>query len=312
MVLLIAMIEPPTSALYAGFIVVLYAGFPWTVLSQLSTGPMIDRISPVHRRGFAQGLNTTAMNFGQAVFPWILGILADKIGTDATMWISTGISFAAALANVPLIFVSSLKIKKAVPDWDRTIRGDTDKALVEKALSGAWIPARSLERINEARSRAGKHVLAIAVGKYEEDKKNLKNLKRHAKSDYRYYTETFFGLLGSTELDTPPKRQEMIDMFTKAEISDQRRTELEQELGRWAIDYLQDSGYFVHTSPVLFKQMMITAFPRMWRKSDATLTADNVQQWLLNFARFYAHMLEKEENPPFVRAFATSGFYAKD
>ena len=51
---LLAEIEPRTSGSFAGFIVFLYCVFPLTVISQLSTGPMLDMISPPDRRGFAQ------------------------------------------------------------------------------------------------------------------------------------------------------------------------------------------------------------------------------------------------------------------
>ena len=52
---------PPTSAIYAIYVTVMYLGFPMTVLSQLSTGPMLDRIAPANQKGFVQGLNTVSM-----------------------------------------------------------------------------------------------------------------------------------------------------------------------------------------------------------------------------------------------------------
>lgn len=60
--LYITEIDPPTTATLAGFIVMLYGIFPWTVLSQLSTGPMLDMLAPVDKRGFAQGINMTVMS----------------------------------------------------------------------------------------------------------------------------------------------------------------------------------------------------------------------------------------------------------
>ena len=52
---LIAEINPPSNASFAGFIIFLYFVFPLTVISQLSTGPMLDMLSPPDQRGFAQG-----------------------------------------------------------------------------------------------------------------------------------------------------------------------------------------------------------------------------------------------------------------
>lgn len=39
-------------------------GFPFTVLSQLTTGPMLDVIAPKDKIGYVQGLNNSSMNFG--------------------------------------------------------------------------------------------------------------------------------------------------------------------------------------------------------------------------------------------------------
>ena len=60
--LLIVEIDPPSTATFGGFIAMLYGVFPMTVLSQLSTGPMLDMLSPIDRRGFTQGLNMTIMS----------------------------------------------------------------------------------------------------------------------------------------------------------------------------------------------------------------------------------------------------------
>ena len=57
---------PATGGWFGVFVAILYIGFPFTVVSQLSTGPMLDTISPVNQRGYCQGLNTTVMNFGTA------------------------------------------------------------------------------------------------------------------------------------------------------------------------------------------------------------------------------------------------------
>lgn len=42
-------------------------GFPFTVLSQLTTGPMLDSIAPEDKIGYVQGLNNASMNFGMAI-----------------------------------------------------------------------------------------------------------------------------------------------------------------------------------------------------------------------------------------------------
>lgn len=47
-------------------IVISSGGFPFTVLSQLTTGPMLDAIAPEDQIGFIQGLNNSSMNFGKS------------------------------------------------------------------------------------------------------------------------------------------------------------------------------------------------------------------------------------------------------
>lgn len=101
--LLIANIPNPNYWTFAGFVVALCVGFPFTVMSQLSTSPMLDRISPVHRRGFVQGLNMTCYNISSAIAPWLIGLLADATSTNVMLWTGIGISFGAGLVNAPLI-----------------------------------------------------------------------------------------------------------------------------------------------------------------------------------------------------------------
>ena len=96
--------QEPNSRYLIAFITTLYVGFPFTVVSQLTTAPMLDVIAPLDRRGYVQGLNTFVMNIGTAVGPWILGLLADEASIDISLWTGVGISFAAAAINSPLIF----------------------------------------------------------------------------------------------------------------------------------------------------------------------------------------------------------------
>ncbi len=102
--LLITNIKPASNLTFGFFIVSLYAGFPFTVLSQLSTSPMLDRISPADQRGLVQGIYTTFYNLAGAVSPWLLGVLADSTSTNTMIWVGVGINFAGGLINAPLYF----------------------------------------------------------------------------------------------------------------------------------------------------------------------------------------------------------------
>ncbi|KAL7547751.1 hypothetical protein ACHAWF_015043 [Thalassiosira exigua] len=104
-ILLYIGLAPPSNATFGVFVALLYASFPMTVISQLSTGPMLEATSPPDKRGLCQGVNITVMNFGAAVSPFVLGAISDMAGTPVAIWICVGISFIAALINVPLIWV---------------------------------------------------------------------------------------------------------------------------------------------------------------------------------------------------------------
>lgn len=56
---------------YSPNIIVLYVGFPATVLSQLTTGPMLDVLAPEDKKGYLQGLNSSVMNFAIGTFPCV-------------------------------------------------------------------------------------------------------------------------------------------------------------------------------------------------------------------------------------------------
>lgn len=51
---------PANSGTFAAFVFVMYAGFPFTVFSQLTTGPMLDVLAPEDKIGYVQGLNNAA------------------------------------------------------------------------------------------------------------------------------------------------------------------------------------------------------------------------------------------------------------
>lgn len=48
---------PSTELAFGMFVAVMYIGFPFTVFSQLTTGPMLDVIAPEDKIGYVQGLN---------------------------------------------------------------------------------------------------------------------------------------------------------------------------------------------------------------------------------------------------------------
>ena len=93
-------LAPASTASFGIFVALLYACFPFTVISQLSTGPMLEATSPPDKRGLAQGVNITVMNLGAAVSPFILGAISDMAGTPVAIWICIAISFIAAFGEL--------------------------------------------------------------------------------------------------------------------------------------------------------------------------------------------------------------------
>ena len=141
-VLLIALIDPPTSASFGGFLAVLYLIMPFTVLSNFSTGPMLDMIAPVNKKGFVQGINTTTMNLARSASPFVLGAYADAVGIEICMWTCVGISLLAAVANTPLIFAKELKPRKK-RQFTKPIDCEHEE-LADRIRQGQWIPPKQL------------------------------------------------------------------------------------------------------------------------------------------------------------------------
>ena len=85
---------------------------------------------------------------------------------------------------------------------------------------------------------------------------------------------------------------------------EEERRKLAEGLGRWFSDYLIDAGYQIDESPTIFKQMILSAFPRIMKPGEKEITTGNIEQVTLNFARVYNHYLEEEDNAAYIQAFA--------
>ena len=297
----IVLITPATNSTYAGFVTLLYAGFPFTMISQLSTGPMLDMIAPADKRGLTQGLNQTVMSLGSAVFPWLFGILADEIGTETTIWITVGVSLSAVLINSPLLFEKALQRKKAIPDYSRHIEGE-DKDIVERVLAGERVSAKSLRAINIRRMDTGHHFLAIPNRTFEEDKPILQDIKNYAQEDFAFFKSDIAAFIGSADMSDTETRHQIAEKVKKARIGDEERALFSKGMGSWFADYLVSAGYRVEESPMLFKQMMMSAFPVISKEQD--VTAENVEQILLNLTKVVDGYLEEDEAPDHMKAWA--------
>lgn len=277
-----------------------------TVISQLTTGPMLDTISPADRRGFTQGMNSTAMNIGNAIFPFLFGNIADALGVTRTVWICIGVSCLAAVVNAPLIFTPSLRrrVPKA-PDYSRHIKGE-DKDIVEKLLNGEWVHPQVLHDLNMERLQSGHHFLRIPVRPYEQDKENLCALKRHAKEDFRYYTNVMAGFLNMFERQSKDQRQVCADAVNVAHLDNNVIQDQAKLLGQWFADYIVDAGYRMDESPLMFKHMIMSAFPRVRPEGASTekVEAEYVEEFALNITKVFNHYSTGEEAPSYLKALA--------
>lgn len=197
------------------------------------------------------------MNFGAALSPFVLGALADAAGTPVAIWVCVGISFLAALINVPLLWVKGCNVPpKPRPAELRALRGE-DKEMVEKALRGEWIPAAELEAINEHRFQNGQPYLLIHPRSYEDEKDDLHALRRRAKEDFLFHSEMAKKYLH--DIKTVDDLGPLCNQVNASLIgSDENEVDqINQEMGEWFKDYLVGSGYAVSSTHPYFPSCCI-------------------------------------------------------
>lgn len=302
--ILIATVPETTEATFGGYVAFLYLIMPFTVISQLSTGPMLDMLAPVNRRGFVQGLNTAVMNGAQAVTPFLLGTLADQVGTEACMWTCVGISVLAALVNAPLLFSPLLKPRKTreylsthPKDWEQTM-------CVDKLLTGEWVPAQVLTEINEERFGKGIPFLVPKVRPYSEDKPDLKTLKQHSREDFEYLKIRQYYYL-SVQSESPEKMKEIFTHFKKSQPSKKVQDETAEGIGKWFADYTKDNGYYLDGgSALMMKEMIMQAFPPM--NKDGDILEENLEAHTLRWAKLLNDNFQKSQPSRAAQAFRNS------
>lgn len=258
-------------------------------------------LAPPDQRGFAQGINMTVMNFAFAVSPWLLGLMSDNVGTNPTLWFCVGLSVLAALVNTPLMFASSLK-RKAPLDYQQAM-GLENQEMVDKALRGEWVPAKFIDDLNYSRFQNGMPFLRMPILSYEDDKKNLKDLKKHAREDFEYHRLTMHNILAS--LHESGGKERNVELFRKTQPPVEHRTEDAEAMSRWFRDYMVDNGYFLDGGwPPVFKQMIMQSFPPVNR--DGQLNAENIESTVLRSLAYMNRYLREENSNGAIRGFRNS------
>ncbi len=190
---------PASEAAFGAFVFVLYAGFPFTVFSQLTTGLMLDVIAPTYKIGYVQGLNNSSMNLGMAISPWVFWLLADAIGTNVAITIGIGFSILAALANAPLMWHEQLNKQMPTPHMPkRRLKGEKED-LIWQILDGEYVDPELMFKINQDRSVSGKPSLVPRVKTYDEDKMHLEELTKEASATFKFRIELYDPVLAGLE-----------------------------------------------------------------------------------------------------------------
>ena len=60
--------QPASEGSFALFASIIYLGVPLAVISNLSTGPMLDRVSPRHLKNFTQGINSACYSLANGTY----------------------------------------------------------------------------------------------------------------------------------------------------------------------------------------------------------------------------------------------------
>lgn len=325
--LFIAGYGPATKGYFAAFVTVLYVGFPFTVFSQLTTGVMLDAIAPEDKIGYVQGLNTSAMNFGMAIAPWLFGILADTAGTTNAIWTGVGVSLFAALVNAPLMrnpkfgrvveeeqSSNILSDQKSMDADDDNAEKASEALLIEKASRGDFIPSRELFKLNWKRRLNGESLIIPSIQPY--DKELLSVLEEESKVSFNFQKDLNDQILsklynerqqlssgGSSSAETNKQvAKQYSDALNLLQSGDSdSANKATNDLGVWIGQYLQDSGYTPHIQTQLVKQMIISAFPPVINRegNKDLFTPDNVEDALLRRRQImneHLSALERKKN----------------
>mmetsp|Transcript_1212 Transcript_1212/g.2317 ORF Transcript_1212/g.2317 Transcript_1212/m.2317 type:complete len:705 (-) Transcript_1212:1035-3149(-) len=302
---------PSTTLAFGFFVAVMYGGFPFTVFSQLTTGPMLDSIAPEDKIGFVQGLNNAAMNFGMALAPWAFGILADYAGTNVSIGIAIGFSLLAALANSPLMWHPLMgRPKQKAPLAQRKLPSE-DEELFKKIVDGEVIDPELAFQINQERGFHGKPSVVPRVKPYDEEKDHLDDISKEAAKNFQFRLELYNRVLAGLEsADHDPEnlvfdKDELVQMLNTLKGNDQSLVDQSSsELGEWMGQYLKDNGYSPHTTSILMKQMFMSSFPPLMR--DDEFTEENVKEYLLNSKKVLSRYAEQETKASVTKTLASS------
>jgi len=277
----------------AVYLLIFLGGYPCTILSQLTTAPMIDKVSPISRRGEMQAYNSLASELTGAVTPVIFGEVQKAAGTygeEFIMWCCVVWSLIACVINAPLMFNPLFGPQKPENKNLKGLEGD-DAEFVKRAEAGEWVPSDVLERINEERMKNGEPFIRLHYGKYADDAPKLFMLKQQAAHDFRLQKQLASKWL--VQLRDPVFRADTVKNINAARATPKEQEESKRELGEWFADYMSANGYWADDNPAIMKEMIMAAFPHV---SDPVLTEDNIESALVKGLRVINRLVQLAED----------------
>mmetsp|Transcript_46454 Transcript_46454/g.129429 ORF Transcript_46454/g.129429 Transcript_46454/m.129429 type:complete len:728 (+) Transcript_46454:189-2372(+) len=285
------------SGMLAVFLVIFLGGYPCTILSQLTTAPMLDKISPPEMRGTIQGYNTLCSDLTGALVPVILGEVqkaAGSYGQEFIMWVTVVWSLLACIINAPLMFNP---LYGPQPDEDLNLKGllGDDVDLIKRAEAGEWVPLADLERINLERMKKGEPFLRMHYGKYADDAPKLWKMRQQAAADFRWIKADMTKWLA--KMRDPAVRDEMVKGINESRATPEQQAESRRELGEWFTDYLAANGWWADDNPMVMKELIMSAFPHV---SDPEITADTIESTIVKSLRVMNRNIDlAEDQDPF-------------
>ena len=260
---------------------------------------MLDRISPVDKRGFSQGINITIMNFATAVTPYALGTLSDNEGISLTLWLTVAFSILAVITNAPLMFAPVLR-QPEHKDYQQA-NGLEDQELVDRAMKGEWVPAQFLMDLNDSRRADGLPFLVTPCTPYHEDKHNMAELRRHAKEDFVFVKFRLYGYLEELDRDGETFCESVRHVRPSQHVVDQQA----QDLGQWFGEYMKDAGYlFDGGHPAIMKQLIMKAFPAASYEKDINVHV--MEKLTVTFLKVMNQALDQETKSAATKALRNS------
>ena len=291
-----------TDLAFGMFVFVMYAGYPFTVFSQLTTGPMLDVIAPQDKIGFVQGLNNSSMNFGMALAPWGFGLLADATTTNISILTGIAFSILAALVNAILMWHPQMARQKPKPPVTKRRLLHEDEEVVQMILDGEIVDPEVIFNINLDRGAHGTPALLPRVKPYCEEKDNLEDLAKHAEAAFKFRMELHDRVLANlscTESDPENSqytKEELCRILNNYKGDDQNLIDkTNSDLGCWMSEYLYDNGYNPENTSMMIKLMFMSSFPPLTRAKE--FTPENIEEWLVKgrkvMSRYAAHEPDK-------------------